>query len=134
VSYWTSLFVGPYAEWAVPVGKGPVPETPEWAWFHERMVVDLQMNLGELPELERDGGRYHLYRLMPSEERPGAPGRSMYFGGKASLGFGALDLTEVDRRAEVRWFAEAFCAELRQLADHVGAEPALRWGAVKWVS
>jgi hypothetical protein len=58
----------------------------------------------------------------------------MYFGGQGVLGLETLDLTEVDREEEVRWFAEAFREELGHLAEYLGNEPVIRWGVVGWVS
>jgi hypothetical protein len=58
----------------------------------------------------------------------------MYFGGQGVLSLETLDLTEVDREEEVRWFAEAFRQELGRLAEYLGDEPVMRWGVVGWLS
>jgi hypothetical protein len=41
-----------------------------------------------------------------------------------------VDATELDRQAEMDWFARAYSAELGALASHFGTAPGIRWGLV----
>lgn len=120
---------------AVPVKKAPktFPKTPEWEWYWEGQEIYLAADLGEVPEVIRGRVRLRVYRFAPRSKRPGHPGRNTYFCGEA-LSVGALDLAVVDRQAEMAWFAKAFGAELRHLADLFGAEPTLCWGCLGWMT
>ena len=118
MSIYQNLCVGPYVEWAVPVKQGPkpIPDTPEWEWLSEDGGLRLADLMGNIPEEKRGRIHYRVYRFVPGSGRSGEPKRTMYVGGGD---VGVIDLTDVDRQAEVAWFARAYRAELRQLRSPV---------------
>jgi hypothetical protein len=130
------LFVGPYAAWRV-----DVPETEEdfirtaaWQSIVGEGVLDWKNYLGDHPGTKRCAAEHGHHVFMPRSERPGKPQRPMRFGDKGCFGLEILDLTDVDRQAEIAWFADKFRPELRKLAEYFGSEPLLRWGAVESIS
>jgi hypothetical protein len=129
------LFLGPYAEWLVPERKHrpgfretPLAETLLGGW-----VLYLQHFLGDIPQVKRGRTLYYRYTFMPQQERPNQPKRRMCFS-PDDYWPEAEDLTEIDRQAEMNWFAKEFGEELRTLATHFGGPPAIRWGLVGWSS
>jgi hypothetical protein len=121
------LLVGPYAEFRVLPGH-PGRFSPEdedgdpLCW--ETLVYSAGPN-ERLPEWFRYG--------------PGVQGRSdtpraMYFTDRGGVFPPDQDLSNVDREAEMNWFAATFREELRLLSEHFGAPPRIRWGIVFWVT
>jgi hypothetical protein len=87
---------------------------------------------GELPTVMLDEVEYVRFTFWPDEIRDGGPARDLYSG---SYGWLAVteDLSEVDRQAELRWFAGAYKGELDRLARHFGAAPRIHWGVLAWM-
>src|SRR5437879_246721 len=109
---YNNLFVGPYAQWEVPAKhQAHTPgDTLDWVLV-EQGVFHQQSYGGELPGRIRRKREFFYHTLMPAEKRPEGPEREMYFSGQGYLGVGTLDLTEVNRQAEIDWFAQAFEGE-----------------------
>jgi hypothetical protein len=57
----------------------------------------------------------------------------MFFWGKGVC-LEDQDLTDVDRQAEMDWFASKFAGPLRELAERFGSPAKIRWGLVFWFS
>jgi hypothetical protein len=128
-----NFFVGPYASWLVKVGKHPedLSETL-FERLIETRILHWQTFMGELPAVRRGRARYDRYTFMPQAERSGGPRGPRFF--SDCDGADLLDLTDVNQRAEIDWFAEAFREELRVLAEYFGGPPELGWGLVQWLS
>jgi hypothetical protein len=130
------LYIGPYAEWRRPATPGDpvVPPEAQDAW--ERVVWDgplhYQNYYGTPPEEEIGGRPHRCYRLLPTLELEGGPARRMVFVDKGGMDVGVLDLTDADRDAELRWFADSYRDRLADLAGGFGTPPAIRWGLLTW--
>jgi hypothetical protein len=126
-----NAFAGPYAEWLI-------PRDCTSNWVNELPILEATGGLsyvacqGELVTVIIDGVEQVRFTFWPDERREGCPARDFYHG---SFGWHAatVDLSAVDRQAEVRWFAKTFKEDLKQLAAHFGSEPQLRWGMLAWM-
>src|SRR5262245_54203434 len=67
--------------------------------------------------------------VVPSGEAPRAGGPTSTVASSNFWGYAVLDLSGIDRKAEVEAFRQASEEELRKLAEAVGREPVLRWGS-----
>src|SRR5262245_11871575 len=125
------LFIGPYAEWRVRLGKKTPLDYADEPWFDTLVCTGILSvaTADGIPEIYVGRVRYALYRFLPSQERPDAPPRQMAF--QCGLGVSTGDWSWVNPRAEIDWFSEAFAPELAMLADHFGAPPSLGWGATQ---
>jgi hypothetical protein len=130
MSFYFTLFIGPYAEWRVRLGeKGdpPVDEEPWYTPLIEGQILALAEADG-LPEVKVGRARFAQYRFMPRQERPGHPPRKMYFPlGMADSGG---DWSWLNPRAEIDWFSETFSEELATLTSHLGGPPTMGWGVL----
>lgn len=130
------LYVGPYAEWQRPCqpGDASIPPAVQDAW--ERVVWDgpleYQNYYGAPPEEVIGGVPHRCYRLLPTLELEGGPSRRMVFVDKDGMDVGALNLTDTDRAAELRWFTESYRDRLADLAAGFSHPPAIRWGVLSW--
>jgi hypothetical protein len=126
-----NAFVGPYAEWLVPLGVASpwVNDTPILEDLGGISYVACQ---GELPTVDLDGVEHVRFTFWPEEVRDGGPARDLYHG---SYGWHAatVDVSAADRLAEVRWFAGAYKGELDRLTGHFGAAPRKHWGVLAWL-
>jgi hypothetical protein len=123
-----STFVGPYAEWLVPCYRSSpwVKDAPILGDLVSLSYVACQ---GGLPTVMLDEVEYVRFTFWPDEIRNGGPARELYFGSLAVT----EDLSEIDRQAEVRWFAGAYKGELDRLAGHFGTAPRIHWGVLAWM-
>lgn len=119
-----SVYVGPFAKFIVPEGEPkaypPRDESGEFL-FWDDLIFDNGL------DWPRPAGS--VYCFMPEVEmRPGYPQRKLHFFDFID----GVDLTSVDRSAEVEWFAATYAPELSVLASHFGTGPSLHWGLVAW--
>jgi hypothetical protein len=131
-----NVVIGPCAEWLVPrertsdcVDDHPILEELRHVLYHVKSE-------GELPVVTRDGAEYVLFAFWPGEQRDGHPDRDLWHSNSGSLGWhvAAVDLSKIDRRAEVRWFASAYKVELKRLTAHFGSRPQLSWSLHAWMA
>ena len=143
------IFVGPYAEWLVPQ-QARFPEAGQADLESEdrdssqpdlledgRLFWNISYLSADPPRVEQGGQTLYQYCCGPLEPRPGA-GRSPMlfrfgerFDDASHLEFAVVDLLQDDRKAEVRWFREAFSDELGFLESRVfGAPPQFGWGLI----
>jgi len=126
--------VGPYAEFPVPEGRADEfpPEDEDGELLFEESLVS---NWNRYVEPRTDCYRYvpDVDYLPPSSGWPinRPPSRQMLL---SSYEFLDQDLTELDRQAEMAWFAATFAEELQALAERFGSPPALRWGVVSFLT
>lgn len=130
-----NLYVGPYAQWLVPVEATEGPpgsELPEVDFGHELMC---NLTPARYPAMVRRGRKdYVPLCFMPPSERGqkvGVSGREMYFLLPAAWP-PAQDLLAVDRQAEIEWFKTACAKALAALTEHYGEPPQFGWGVVCW--
>jgi hypothetical protein len=127
MSVYQNLYVGPYAEWLVQAGED------DYDLLEELVHPALRSNTGQdgIPEVRVKGVYYRRHCFIPRVKRLKKPQRCMDFDETVVA---VEDWNEVDRQAEIDWFAKAFEKELNALASHYGREPHLRWGMVAWLS
>ena len=153
----TTLYVGPYAEWLVPVerdGLWPAPTNPRsskgvrseedksWDRLLDGGQLGWTFNEGEdMPQVEVQGRQFVRYCAVPLEARAGQPDRPLLLAGDGLGPPGgsepqqmATDLSALDRQAEVEWFRAAFATELDEVVRLSGFAPSFRWGLVYWRS
>ncbi len=144
------LYIGPYAEWLVPLGRTFWPTEPwprpkvrsEEAKSWDRLLdggqLDWALSEGEeCPQVQVQGQTFGRVCAVPKEERSGRPDRPMLLiwssttppGGPGQM---MTDWTTLDRQAEVEWFRATFAAELAEVVRLSKLEPAFRWGLVYW--
>lgn len=126
-----SAFVGPYAEWLVPSDRAS-PWVKDAPILEDLGSLSYVTSQGELPTVMLDEVEYVRFTFWPDEIRDGAPPRDLYSGSYGWLAV-AEDLSEVDRQAELRWFAGAYKGELDRLARHFEAAPRIHWGVLAWM-
>lgn len=128
MSFYFTLYIGPYVEWKVRLGRKPLPSVSEEPWY-ETLLAGQSLDLLEhdgIPEVKEGRVRYARYRFVPNQERPNAPPRSMSFvGGMANR---EEDWSWINPLAEMDWFSEAFADELAILEKHFGGPPRMGWG------
>jgi hypothetical protein len=122
-----SVYVGPFGRFVVPEGKPnaypPRDDKGEFL-FWDDLIFDKGLDWPRPPG--------SVYCFMPEiDMRPAYPDRELHFSGSFIDG---VDLTCVDRAAEVEWFAAAYASELNVLARYFGGDPSLHWGIVAWTS
>jgi hypothetical protein len=127
MSFHSTLYIGPWAEWRRPLGRKGAPVEDEEPWFKsliEGAILDLVSRDG-IPEIKVGRKRYVQYRFLPRQKRPNAPPRPMsFFDGSGS----EEDWSWLNPRAEIDWFSEAFAEELNVLAAYFGELPIMGWG------
>ena len=121
-----NVFIGPYAEFAVPAGRrAEFPPEDEGGDF--LFWEDLHCNLGM-------GDRHEdCYRFTPTGDGPEGQARPMYAWGKGVC-LKDQDLTDLDRESEMAWLTSAYAEPLGVLAERFGTPPRIRWGVVFWLS
>jgi hypothetical protein len=129
-----NVYIGPCADWLIPRDR-----VSTVYWDHpilEELGSSLECVLcgGEFPVVTRDEREYVRFAFYPREHRDGFPDRELYFGSWNPWTDVAVELSGVDRKAEVRWFAKAYKAELKRLATHFGSKPELNWSLHAWMS
>jgi hypothetical protein len=152
----TSLYVGPYAEWLVPLERsfGPPPTSPRspkvvlseeeksWDRLLDGGLLGWPFNEGEdLPQVEVQGRRFVRICAVPLQTRAGQPDRPLFLAGGTLGPPGGWDprqmvndLTTLDREVEIEWFRTAFAAELAEVVRLSGLEPSICWGLIYWRS
>jgi hypothetical protein len=126
-----SLYIGPHAQWLVKkrVDHGALRallEANNGALYSNALGLS-----GEPPEVQVKRARRLCYCFIPDTERPDQPRRQLWF---TAVLEAVEDLTEVERKVEMDWFASAFAGELQALADFFGEPATIRWGLVAWAS
>jgi hypothetical protein len=131
MSYYFTVFIGPYAEWRVRLGKKApraLEDLENEPWYESlrgALRLAFHDDGSDLPEVKVGRVRYAQYRFWPGAERRDRPPRTMAL----PKGYGnGEDWSWINPRAELDWFSEAFASELATLATHFGAPPTLRWG------
>jgi hypothetical protein len=132
------VFVGPYAEWTLAgsafEAEDPRGDDPRWSALYDGS--SLWWNIGHNYGLAHRGGQLvEIPCCAPGQPRDGCPRWPMAVKQCCEELFGAeavTDWTGVDPRAEVRWFAAAFAAELALAEELAGHAPTLRWGLL-WI-
>src|SRR5262245_57143371 len=119
-----SLYVGPYAMWEGlrPPGQDVLPwDVFEGWWSSVTGVI----------EVEFGGGQVRAFCVVPSQEypRPGGPKHMAVYMNSGEW-YAALDLSGIDREAELEAFRRTYEQELRGMAEALGREPVLRWGVI----
>jgi hypothetical protein len=128
MSIYRNLFVGPYARWlvSVPVDGNALRQILDAG---QALCTNAWSLSGQPPEVTVGGSEQLAYCFMPDVDRPGRPEREMWLGASLEA---VEDWSEVGRKEEMDWFAQAFADELRALADFFGQPPEVRWGLVAW--
>lgn len=117
------LYVGPYALWvdADPPGEDVLPwDVLSGHW--SSMTKELQVAFSK--------GSVRGFCVVPSSTAPRAGGPTRTMESLNFWGYAALDLSDIDREAEVEAFRRAYERELAEMAAAIGSEPVLRWGVI----
>ena len=95
-----NLFVGPYAEWAVPLKKDrPIPDAAGGDWSRDGLALNLGADLGEIPEEKRGRARFRGFLSIPiALLRPPSSARNSTFCSKAA----AVAFAEPVQRRAIR--------------------------------
>jgi hypothetical protein len=134
VGRYTQVFVGPCAEWLVPRERTSADVDDNPLLEELKQILGFVCSEGELPVVTREGEEFVRFTFYPAELRGKHPRRDLSYTNAGSLDWDvtAVELSDVDRAAEVRWFASAYKAELRQLTAHFKSEPRLNWSLHVW--
>ena len=120
----TKVYIGPYAE--VKVGI----ESPCVDWYDISDGAIAPAHEEQQPPKETDGdGAFRRYRLFPNVARSGEPEREMYLAEPWVEIW--EDWSQLDIKAEIAWFSEAFAVEIELLKDTYGSV-AIKWGVLQW--
>jgi hypothetical protein len=144
----THVYVGPYAEWLVPGsltvtwvdldgrrhrGKRAEVWTKE---LHEIVQAGrLNLNLTNCTPQVRSRSKVKRYQVCayPGVTPGGARGRPVASTDNDSAN--VIDLTEVDREAEIDWFRRSFRTEVDALTTYFETPlRAIRWGYIAYYS
>jgi hypothetical protein len=139
-----TVYVGPYAEWLLDRNlNGRTDELVDILGYEgERRGPDmLEVNIGHsgLPRLKRDGRELWCLCCHPYfdkymiEEYAVRPPRNFAWGSYDARN-SVLDLSQIDRAAEVSWFESTYGRRLSWLAGLLGIPPMVRWGVVSYES
>lgn len=124
-----NLYVGPYARWLVEGRVDDEALRDLLGGIDHALATNAWGLAGQPPEVRLNGTPYRCYCFMPDADRPGQPGRELWFGGALHR---VEDWTDLGWKREVDWFAHAFARELGRLAEFFGSPASLRWGMVAW--
>jgi hypothetical protein len=124
MSLMQSKYLGPFAEWVV----SPDMKAGDTIYTLTGGALSCTPDAGF--EVEVNGILQIRRCLIPDEDRPGQPERTMFFTDACV----AEDLSAVTPRHEINWFLARFNKELGVVANHYGKQPSIRWGLVAWVS
>jgi hypothetical protein len=129
MSQWSSVYLGPYAEWFVKPGAKLSADLKELI----EGALAPNMAISDPPTIKV--GRVSRWQVCyrPSGERPGGPSRQMSWGGQP-IDADVTDLSTVKIQEEMDWFSQAYAAELRALAEYYKKPPRICWGVISMVS
>jgi len=129
MSQWSTVYLGPYAEWLLKPGQQLSSDLAE----RLEGILSRNVAISDAPKVKvgRVSHRQVCYR--PSGERAGRPSRPMSWGGDP-IEADVTDLSDVSPQEEMEWFSQAYATELGALADCYKKPPRICWGVISMVS
>jgi hypothetical protein len=79
MSFYFTVYIGPYAEWRVRRGREAEPPVDEQPWYTpliEEEILVLAQTDG-IPQIKAGRARFAQYRFLPKQKQPNRPPREM---------------------------------------------------------
>jgi hypothetical protein len=131
-----SFFVGPYVEFRSEHDVWPSQPDLRDAWdalLNDGRRMEWNLPWSNSQVLNVDGVQIYQYCGMPKESRPGVPRWPMLFRFEEPVReTDSLDWSELNPKAEIAWFKEAFAEEVVLLQRIFAGPPEFRWGFIYW--